>query len=589
MLRPSQHENDREDGAVLLTVALTLTALLAIAGLVLDLGAVRANRAASRVAADAAATAGALDIPDGGGRAACETALSYLELNLPGVATLSGASCHSFPLTCDDSTAPLTATGSSGQWTATVTYPVPDDSPMIEPSAIGAVPQAVDADDGSQCDRIAVSVTSTHDHIFAGVIGADPLATEVSAVAVADEAAGGEFALNLLVLERYDCNAISASGGGGGDSGILVDSVYNPNTGELDPGFIAVDSDGSSGCSGGVLDVDGSNASIRADGPAGCAGEVGTHIGPGGLTVGEGCGEISLLAPGTPGCNHPACTSSGLVAPDPSALDERITRAPVDHLFNCKSSYPFPSGWEIEPCPDPAAPHLDNLTSRYGGTGTPAGFNTWTGAGYSCTVSGGPGTVIIVPAGNWRVDCSKLTVNAPVIFQGGDVIFDGDIDLAADGVLAVNTNNSGSFPYSAASTAAVAYMRDGELKKAGGASLLLHNTLAYLSPTSNTSMQGGTGTVVWTAPTSGSFEDLAMWSDGSTVHGFAGQAALDLEGVFFAPWARISYTGNGAQSQVKAQFIARALSTSGQGTLIVRPGFDRAVLIPATPQSRLIR
>ena len=37
--------------------------------------------------------AGALDAAEGDGRAGCETALDYLELNLPGVGALSGASC----------------------------------------------------------------------------------------------------------------------------------------------------------------------------------------------------------------------------------------------------------------------------------------------------------------------------------------------------------------------------------------------------------------------------------------------------------------------------------------------------------------
>lgn len=579
----------QDDGAVLLIVALMLTAILAIAALVLDLGAVRANRAASRVATDAAATAGAIDVADGDGRAGCETALSYLELNLPGVTTLAGASCLSFPTTCDDTTPAATTTGTSGAWSATVTYPVPDDSAMIDPSAIGAGAQPIGGDDGSRCDRIAVSVTSTHQHVFASIVGASTQDSQVSAVARTDSALAADLALNLLVLERYDCNAITSSGSGGGDGGILVDAVLNPTTGELDPGFIAVDSDGSAGCSGGVLDVNGANASIRADGPAGCASEIATHVGAGGLTVGEGCGFIRVLAPGTPGCNSPACSSSGTVAPDPTALSSRITRAPVDHRYNCKSSYPFPSGWEIDGCSEPAAPHIDNLIAQYGGGGTPPGFQTWKGAGYSCNVSGGPSTFILVPPGNWRIDCNKFNINRPVIFQAGDVVFDGDVSLGASGVLGINTNDAGSLPYSPASNAAIAYFRDGELKKAGGASLLLHNTFTYFSATSDVGMQGGTSTVVWTAPTAGNFEDLAMWSDAATAHGFSGQASLDLEGVFFAPWAEVSYTGNGSQSQVEAQFIARSLSTSGQGRLVVRPSFDRSVLIPATPQSMLIR
>ena len=397
-----------QEGAVLLIVSIAMVTLLAIAALVLDLGAVRSNRAASRVAADAASTAGALDAAEGDGRAGCETALDYLELNLAGVTTISGASCLGFPTTCDPTTPSVSTTGSSGNWTVTLTYPVPDAEAVLDPSAIGAGSQAISADDGNQCERFGVSITSNHQHLFASVIGASSQDTTVSSVARTYIPPAEDFALNLLILERYDCDAISAAGSGGGSGGIVVDAVLNTDTGELDPGFIAIDSDGSGVCGGdGVLDVDGGNAYIRADGPTGCPTETGTHVGAGGLTVGEGCGALRLLAPGVPGCNYPACTSSGTVVPDPTRGRERVTRAPVDHRFNCKPTYPFPVGWEIEPCADAPAPYIDNLVAAYGGAGTPVGFSSWTGAGYPCTIDGSPGTEIIAPAGNWHVDCDS--------------------------------------------------------------------------------------------------------------------------------------------------------------------------------------
>jgi Flp pilus assembly protein TadG len=580
-----------ERGVVLVTVGVILVALLAVAALVLDLGMVRLNRATSQIAADAASTAAALDASEGDGLAACETAISYLELNLPQVTALAGADCLAFPTTCDETTPPASTTGTAGRWVATVTYPVPDGSPLLDPSAIGAGTQAVIADDGSQCERFAVSISSTHRHLFAQIIGATEQTTEVSAVARAENAVGDDVALNLLVLERFECDAITAAGSGGGNGGISVDPVLNPDTGQLDPGYIAVDSDGSVGCGGdGVLDVDGANAFIRADGPAGCPDETGTFTGPGGLLAGEGCGQIRLLAPGTPGCNFPACTSSGTVAPDPAGLSGRVTRAPVDHRYNCKAAYPFPAGWEIDPCPDPPAPHIDSLVSGYGNTGTtPPGFTRWTSTGRSCTVEGPPGTTIVVPPGDWRIDCPTFSVKRNVIFQSGNVIFDGDVVVESTGSLAINSDPSGGVPFAPDSTAAIVYVRDGTIRKAGGASLILHRTVAYFAASSKLTMQGGNGSLVWSAPTTGVFEDLAMWSEATATNDLAGQASLDLEGVFFAPWARITYRGNGAQQQVEAQFISRTLSTTGQGRLVVRPEFDRAVLFPSSPQTRLIR
>jgi hypothetical protein len=434
-------------------------------------------------------------------------------------------------------------------------------------------------------------VTSTHEYLFASVLGATDGTTEVSSVARTDTPVGTDFAINLLVLERYECGAITASGSGGGDGGILVEPVFNPNTGELDPGYIAVDSDGSVSCSGnGVLDVNGANASIRADGPAGCAVQLGTYVGAGGLLVGEGCGETRVLAPGTPGCNFPACTSSGTVAPDPTSLSDRVTRAPIDHRYNCKAAYSFPSGWEIEPCADAPAPYIDGLVDDYGGDGsTPPGFNTWTGAGFPCTVSGPPGTTVVVPPGDWRVDCDRFRVNRTVVFQGGDVVFDGDVSVESSGVLAINSRPCGGFPYHSASDAAVVYLRDGVVSKSGQGSLILYDTTAYFSESSLLSMTGGTGALIWTAPTTGDFEDLAMWSESADSNDLAGQASLELEGVFFAPWANITYRGNGAQQQAEAQFIARSLSVTGQGLLIVQPSFSRSVLFPATLQTSLIR
>lgn len=580
-----------EQGAVLLTVGLMLVVVIAVTALVLDLGLVRVNRSTSQIAADAAATAGAIEAVTTDGPSACETAFDYLELNLPDVGSFSGYDCTPFPISCAETTPAFTTTGVSGDWSATVTYPVPDDSAALSPSAIGANGQTVIADDGPQCERLAVSVTSTHQHLFAAVMGADKQSTEVSAVARGNASVGEDFALNLLVLERYGCSAITAAGSGGGVGGILVEPVLNPVTGELDSGFIAADSDGSSGCgSDGVLNVDGTNASIRSDGPAGCPGQVGTHVSPEGLLVGEGCGETRVLAPGTPGCNFPACTSSGTVAPDPTGLRARITRAPVDHRYNCKTSYPFPSGWEIEPCTDPPAPYIDSLVFNYGNVGTtPTGFTKWTATGRSCTIEGGPGTTVVVPPGDWRIDCPTFAVKRTVIIQGGNVIFDGDVVIESSGVLAINTDASGGLPGSPASSNAIAYLRDGTLSKAGDASLILHNTMVYFSDSSLVTMTGGSGALIWSAPTSGQFEDLAMWSESTTTNVLAGQASLDLEGVFFAPWARIKYSGNGAQQQVEAQFISRSLSTEGQGLLVVRPSFDRAVLFPSSPQTHLIR
>ena len=102
-----------------------------------------------------------------------------------------------------------------------------------------------------------------------------------------------------------------------------------------------------------------------------------------------------------------------------------------------------------------------------------------------------------------------------------------------------------------------------------------------MSPTSQLTLLGGqNGDLIWTAPQVGEFAHLALWSETPLVHQLAGQAFLDMRGIFFTPTAEVLYQGNGVQQQIEAQFVARRLRVSGQGVLIVRPSYDSAVLIP---------
>ncbi|NND04670.1 MAG: hypothetical protein HKN91_17990 [Acidimicrobiia bacterium] len=195
----------------------------------------------------------------------------------------------------------------------------------------------------------------------------------------------------------------------------------------------------------------------------------------------------------------------------------------------------------------------------------------------------------MVPPGNWFIDCSTFRVRDFVVFTGGDIVVDGNVTVNASAALVTNANNVGAFPFTAATDATVMYMRDGRISKAGQGGLVWHQTMLYLSSTSDIKMTGGAGEVIWSGAVSGDFEDLALWAETTQDIDLAGSSGLDLEGVFFAPWATIGYQGSGSQVQVAAQFISRGLSVGGNGILVVRPDFDRAVLFPFDPQSQLIR
>ncbi|RPI24426.1 MAG: hypothetical protein EHM57_02745 [Actinobacteria bacterium] len=303
---------------------------------------------------------------------------------------------------------------------------------------------------------------------------------------------------------------------------------------------------------------------------------------------------VRVVAPGTPGCNFPACTTANpsFPNPPPTSLPRRLTRAPADYLWNCKAEYDTLDpqlSWATEPlttaneqdipgCPDTPAPHIDDLIVAVGESGMPGGFsNRWTDS-FSCSIPSSNPPVVL--SGNWWIDCSSLAVNATVEIDGGSVVFEGDVDIRASGVLSID-NSAGSPGWM--------FLRGGEVKKAGQGTLILRETAVYASKGSSVSMAGGSGSLVWIAPRSGDFADLALWSDSADVHSWSGQANLDMGGVFFTPWATAEYSGGAGQNQVRAQFIADKLNASGNGALFVAPEFGHAVQFPVEPQSVLIR
>jgi hypothetical protein len=204
---------------------------------------------------------------------------------------------------------------------------------------------------------------------------------------------------------------------------------------------------------------------------------------------------------------------------------------------------------------------------------------------------------VTVPNGNWHVDCD-LAIKGRLTFEGGNIVFDGDVTLQSAGVLDVNGSNArpNYLPLDtvldigeSSATAAFVYFRDGELGKAGQASLSLRNVMTYFSATSTIDLGGGSGSVAMIAPTEGPFRNLAMWSESALDHQLAGQANIALEGVFFTPLAQVNYQGNGSQAQVAAQFISLKLAVGGNGRLEIKPRFDRLVTFPDTGGVSLIR
>lgn len=183
-----------EDGVFLILWALLLTALLTMVAIVIDLGALRADRRKDRAAADAAVTAGANDLlplvpfvpRQLDAQKACITAWEYAMRNL------GESKPHPCPpppaAPCDRTSTPAKITYGTitdGGYAVTVISPVPDGDALMDADAVGGdIPQAVSAIDGNACDRIGIEISYTRQSIFGRVVGNDRNTTTVHSVAL---------------------------------------------------------------------------------------------------------------------------------------------------------------------------------------------------------------------------------------------------------------------------------------------------------------------------------------------------------------------------------------------------------------------
>jgi hypothetical protein len=581
--------SDRGASAVILAISLFL--LIGASAIALDVAAVWLDRSTDQKVTDAAAAVGVLETVETGGQAGCEAALTYVGSNTADLDSVDTSGCGVFDKVCDPFDV-TERTVSAGRYDITVVYPVSDDHDLMTSRIISRTPQALVDDDGTPCERFGVKMTSTRESLFAQILGFETGTTTVHTVAKRID--GDERPpLNLLVLDRTGCNTISANGGGQIIAEPVVDYDKDGNPIGLVPGLVIADSDGSD-CSGssGVINVSGAGSVIRSDGPAGCGN--GTPYTFGGYPAEDGCGRLQVLAPGTPGCNLPACSVSGganAPNPPPSPLGTRYTRQPADWAYNCYSDYenpPWDTLWaadplntgnqqDIDPCEnyDGTNAHIYNLIRQVGDIPSPGFgdiFPRWKDdPTRTCNISSGE-TVVV--SGSVVVDCNNLQINGTVVING-NAVFNGDVSV--NGSLTVNPP---------AGDQAWIFFRDGRLSKAGSGNLAFNDAMVYMTKGSAVKLSGGSGALIWTAPTTGRFANLAFWSDSTATQEWSGQAALDLRGIFFMPRATASYSGSGHQIQTDAQWLAWRLDVGGGAILRISPWIgglnaraDRTILI----------
>lgn len=591
-----------ELGVYAILYALLVVVVLGVAATVVDLALMREGRASARSAADSAAVAAAsalnpLDTSKTDPLKACRNAWKYLRVGIDDLPDGS-STCSVFPTapsaTCTATTTPIAATWTSTRYAVRITWPVVAASTLMTAPDVrpGSVTQTANAafDGANACDRIGIEVTRSSPTVFAAALGVRDVTIGAASVGRAIEKGESKDVIAALnILEPSKCGALRTSGQGA----VQVNGVDDQ------AGFIAVESNGRAGsptCNGQGATIEAaSNALnfIRADGP-----------------LGPGTGLIQAFALNVAPTGNPAkAYNSGPIQPTPTVLTERYGSKPVTDIFNCTAAVCAPGGDDW----------VDQLEAMYGGSGIPTqvwptsaslgAFKTLTSADApNFTCNGNASTPpIVVPAGNWYVDCpGGLQVSGLLAFRGGHVVTSGPVELgsnsaclafnvpvdpAAPACPTANTTPDPDTTSPAPTGDAVLFIRSGRLYKVSQAQLYLPQTFTYLG-SGYTDLAGGSGALLMTTPLADDaacttdacknqhFRRLVLWSEANALHSIGGQSALVLRGVLFTPNAESVFAGQAGQQQADAQFWTRTLEVAGQGTLVMAADPDASIARP---------
>lgn len=544
-----------EHGAFMVLYALLVVAMFTMAAIVVDLSALREDKRRSRSVADAAATAGAARLTSsiGGPIVACTEAWAYAASNFDVTPAPASPCSGVFSSSCS-ATTPLTATGTIDGRIITITIPVVDSSPLMKASVSGGgVTQVASGIDGSPCSRIAVDISHTRNTFFGGVVGINQQTTQTHSVALGTTAAdGGENVPVLVVLEDTDCGALDAA------SATIEAIGMNGN-----PGIIRVDSTGTTGPCGATIEVQGSGRIISQPGSNGAP------------------GLINYLAADPRGY-----TASATIGPfgnfnvKPVQVTKALTRDRWDQEFHCGSSVRGCVPTQVNPS---ATDFIRELETTYSGGATPAGFKVYPTdplvavQGATCR----PTNTVVVPPGNWFVDCpSTMDIRGDLTFLGGGtIVFRSGFNLR--GTLSINPTGDES------NLDTTVYIRSGNIAKASaGANLLLERTFVYLANGVLDAQAGGE--IRWSAPMTGGFNKMLLWSESTALHSMQGGPDMDIKGIFFLPNATMSLAGNAGTAAQDVQFVVNKGATQGAAVLKLRgnPQFGLGI---EKSISRLIR
>lgn len=531
--------------------------------IVLDLGALRADRRSSRSAADAAVLAGAVKLtPDP--QLACNTAWTYAARNLgldplttPGATPPDCTIFDPASFTCAPTTR-LDATGSIGNYVITISHPVPDTDELLDAESVGPnITQPPSTDDGGSCDRLGVRIVHTRESIFSKVIGNQLNRTSGHSVArfLRFEEGGPEKPALVALHQTDDCTVDSGPG--------LIRAMPTGSQ----PALIYADSDASGpNCPGGSDTVyEGKNTGrIFADpSPTGAPGELGYFA------------ATEALAFDT----QPSYDENGALPPVGASkvkLQRRITRTPLDTLYNCASVSPLPPGCISG---SGGTDVIDDISARYGDTaGVPGGFAVFPGPSVPGTCTTPPATF---PAGlDWYIDCTTFEVSSSITFPDGDLVFAGNMEIKGGGILNINSLD-------ASETTVVIRGTKGVGTASGGWALNWRRTFLLMdNPTCSRTSTSSCGVIkfqvgqpsLWTPPASGPTKNLIYWSESSQIHEVQGNPNFLWEGIFAAPNSVFDVQGNALVDASDVQlWVSKARVNNNSAELRLRADPDKSI------------
>ena len=539
-LRSRIRQRSQDDrGASLLVMLLVIVAVVAVAGLVVDLGSLRNRKTTQRFNADTAAIAGAAVLTKASATAACTTAWNFVKSN-GGIDTASvsqSPNCGAFNAVCDPTTArTVTAVFTGG--TVAFISPVPNNSTLM-------TGQTITTRDGVACDRFAVQITRTN----ANLINAGSINTTVSAVAVHSTA---DYVTSpLVVLDPHACNALL----------LRSTADLNAEATLTTPGHIIVDSDGAN-CTGSdrILVTDNSSQVVAEDTTSGALGVISMYA----LTVNAPRAFSNTDQASSPDDHG--------IYPTPVASTAPTGRLAIDRRYNCQPS---------NGCTDTAAPYIDNLKTALN-SGTPSGYTTWS---FGCSPSG------YIPTGNYYVPSSvcpnglAVASNTVLTFgAGSNLVMDKGFNNQSNGTVSFNCSTTNYLTCDhEPSTTGVIYVRSGAIW-CGDGNFEFWGTFVYANGSPSACIDGlwqilGTRHVYWTAPLSGPFEDLTLWCEGTMDVTVRANSGLLFEGTFFVPNARLHLENSNITDTQHAQFLIGTMFMEGNSRLSLDPDIDRSTLL----------